>query len=477
MKRILYLMLIISLVALTLVSCSQTNQEEESKADSFEIYLVKDMSTQQATETDLDRLILEDTPVITLNDITDYYWNSQVFKVRKEGLSEQLQKAFKLSGTTFVVTVNGERIYLGAFWTMLSSVWPPETPIIYIDGLWNDGTQILPEGINWEEPEENEIYFEISIGIRASETIKDKRIYDVMKRAGVLSDTEAIEAKAVYFVSKYDMQLTEDDLNKHTEVIVTDSFDNLKSLTEKKVAIWIDKNAIDKVEQDWLQKAPQKDYPIALVGYNNALYSFREKLGGFGIHGPKINWEAKKLEPGFSVWKLKEETSSSKSAFMDGYETIPSVQAILDVTNMLLEGRYPDEEKRIGLYVDAMKAAFHAENGGNGYIAVRMDTLDSLDNENARARVLEGLKDLSPNVYDFEQIKYDAAKLKKDKDGSLIGTINGTILSVKLEEYNDNEAVIRATSWFGNLGAVFPKYKATYKDGKWHLELISMAVS
>jgi hypothetical protein len=80
-------------------------------------------------------------------------------------------------------------------------------------------------------------------------------------------------------------------------------------------------------------------------------------------------------------------------------------------------------------------------------------------------------------VYDFEQIKDDDTKLKKDKDGSLISTINGTILSVELKEYSDNNAVIMATSWFGNLGAVFPKYKATYEYGKWYLELISMAVS
>lgn len=234
MKRILYLILIISLTVSALVSCSQTNQEEESKADSFEIYHVKDMGTHQAAETDIDRLVLEDTPVISLNDITDYYWNSQIFKVRKEGLNEQLQKAFKLSGTTFVVTVNGERIYLGAFWTRLSSQLPPETPVIYIDGLWNNGLEKLSLGSYWKEPDENEIYFEISTGISASEAIKDRRIYDVMKKAGVLSDTKAIEAKAVYFVSKYDMQLSEDDLNKHPEVFVTDSFDKLKSLTEKR---------------------------------------------------------------------------------------------------------------------------------------------------------------------------------------------------------------------------------------------------
>ena len=328
LKRILHLILVISLAVLTFTSCSGRNEKEDDNAVSFEIYLVKELSAQEAAGTAIDRLELEDAPVITLNDITDYYWNSQSFKVKKEGLSDQLRKPVKLSGTPFVVVVNGERICVGTFWTMLSSVWPPEIPVISIDGIWHDGIDKLQ--------------------IRNGEAMKDRRIYDVMKKAGVLSETESIEVKAVYLISKYDLQLAEDDLKKHPEVIVTDNFNKLKSLTGKKVAIWIDKNAIDKVEQGWLQKAPQKNYPIVLVGYNDALYSFREKLVGFGIHGPKIDWETKKLEPGFSVWKLKEETESSKSAYMDGYETPLTVQAILDVTNMLLEDRYPDEEKKLG---------------------------------------------------------------------------------------------------------------------------------
>ena len=152
---------------------------------------------------------------------------------------------------------------------------------------------------------------------------------------------EAPEPKAVYLVSGEDMVLNAEELSRHPEVIVTDSFESLKSHADKESALWIDKNALDKIEPGWLQKEPQKKYQLVVVGYNNALYSFREKLDGFYIHGPKVDWESMSLEPGFSVWMLKEETASSKSSFMKGYDTVPDVQPILDITNMLLEGNYP----------------------------------------------------------------------------------------------------------------------------------------
>lgn len=135
-----------------------------------------------------------------------------------------------------------------------------------------------------------------------------------------------------------------------------------------------------------------------------------------------------------------------------------------------------EERKKLTLYLTAMKAAFVEENGGNGFIAVKLDTLEGLSDE-AKEEVLDNLRDLSVNIYDFEQVKDDKTKFETDEDGRLIRTINGTLLYVNVEEYNEDEAIIEATSWFGNLGAVFPKYKATYENGKWHLKLLSMAIS
>lgn len=87
------------------------------------------------------------------------------------------------------------------------------------------------------------------------------------------------------------------------------------------------------------------------------------------------------------------------------------------------------------------------------------------------------MEELSPNVLKFEDAKQDSSKFEIDGDGHLIRALNGTLLSVKLIEYNETSALIEAESWFGNLGAVFPKYKANYIDGKWHLGLVSFGVS
>lgn len=139
--------------------------------------------------------------------------------------------------------------------------------------------------------------------------------------------------------------------------------------------------------------------------------------------------------------------------------------------------RNTDTDKRIDLYVTAMKAAFHEENGGNGFIAVKLDTLKDLKNQKEKEKVLEGLRELSPLIYDYEQVKADSTRFRLDERGLNKSTINGTVLWLNLKEYQGDTAVITAVSWFGSLGAVFPEYKAVYKDGKWHLTLVKMAVS
>ena len=146
---------------------------------------------------------------------------------------------------------------------------------------------------------------------------------------------------AIYLVQGQG-QLAASDLRSHPEVMVTNSFDEFKQHSQAKVALWIDKNAVALVNMDWLHQAPQKYYPLALVGYNDALYSFRETLLGFPISGPAIDWSTFTLEPGFSVWMIRKETSSSISTYMMGYVQPPTVDAILTITNALLKGGPPE---------------------------------------------------------------------------------------------------------------------------------------
>jgi hypothetical protein len=120
-------------------------------------------------------------------------------------------------------------------------------------------------------------------------------------------------------------------------VIVTLNFDDFKSRAGSKIALWIDKNAVDIVDIAWLNQAPQKYYPLVLVGYNAALYCFRDTLHVGRIEGPYVDWSKEKLEPGFCAWLILVEKGNQESRIMRDYDQTPTVQDILDVTNPLLE--------------------------------------------------------------------------------------------------------------------------------------------
>ena len=135
-----------------------------------------------------------------------------------------------------------------------------------------------------------------------------------------------------------------------------------------------------------------------------------------------------------------------------------------------------EEKQRVDLYIAVMKAAFNIENGGDDFVAVKLDTLDGLSDA-AKQEVLKQLSVLSENVYSFEDIKDDKTKLEFDSHGRKQKTIDGTLLWVNILEYSNTKAKINGTSWFGSLGAVLPRYEATYVNGEWHLKLISMAIA
>lgn len=152
------------------------------------------------------------------------------------------------------------------------------------------------------------------------------------------SNSQSTESpKAVYLVSESGGVLSTEALEKYPQVVVANSFEALKQSADENTAIWIDKDAIELLDKEWMYEKSQNSVPVVLVGYNDALFSFREILSGFGIEGPSVDWSQKTLEPGFSVWMLKQKTDTSTSAFMKGYDTVPTVEKILAVTDELME--------------------------------------------------------------------------------------------------------------------------------------------
>ncbi len=144
--------------------------------------------------------------------------------------------------------------------------------------------------------------------------------------------------KAVYLVQG-PSQLSSSDLQAHPEVVVANTFSDLKQRAQTRVALWIDKNATTLIDGGWLDQAPQMYYPIVLVGYNDTLYSFKYVLHICCFSGPAgIDWNAKVLEPGFSV--IQREGANgiiSGATYIQGYNQTSRVQDILNITNALLE--------------------------------------------------------------------------------------------------------------------------------------------
>ena len=88
---------------------------------------------------------------------------------------------------------------------------------------------------------------------------------------------------------------------------------------------------------------------MVLVGEAHPVYAFRETLHtGVAMSGPAMHGQRTKMQQGFSVWMLTQESATGHSAIMRGYEGPPTVERILTVTNRLLEGEledpYPDPD-------------------------------------------------------------------------------------------------------------------------------------
>jgi len=153
------------------------------------------------------------------------------------------------------------------------------------------------------------------------------------------SNSTPIPLKAIYLVQGQTL-LSSRDLQIHPEIILVKSFNELEQYSHQKVALWIDKGAVSLMQQDWLNTAPQAYYPIVLIGYSDTLYSFRDLLGLCCFAGPAPGENDQKLKSGFSIIERTESSDPTLPTvtFLKGYDQIPTVQAILDVTNALLEG-------------------------------------------------------------------------------------------------------------------------------------------
>jgi len=104
-----------------------TEKPEPSKEaqHSFAIFNVKtlvDVTNEQTMqEIDLEKLVLDPTPLLTDEDIVSYDWDRHLVRLKPGVRERMMPKKLELKGIPFVVVAGGERIYLGAFRTPVSS--------------------------------------------------------------------------------------------------------------------------------------------------------------------------------------------------------------------------------------------------------------------------------------------------------------------------------------------------------------------
>jgi hypothetical protein len=108
-----------------LIACSGIGCQP-ARTEGFAIYLLEDDVTGiDLPGKSLDQLDLKDEPILTQLDLLSYTEDTHQMELT-DAAYQRLERLFEssvgVSGLPFVVTVNHEAIYAGAFWTPISSI-------------------------------------------------------------------------------------------------------------------------------------------------------------------------------------------------------------------------------------------------------------------------------------------------------------------------------------------------------------------
>lgn len=153
------------------LGCKEESSQPASPSSKLAIYNLSDTSitAAQAWDMPLNTLSLASTPFATERDIVSYNWTTHSFTLQpllEPVIANLKTKPGKSAGVPFVITVNNERIYLGAFWWSYSSMIPQ---VPYIDVMFPSPYQIKFDSTS-SHPDSR----------------GDQRIHDALKAAGIL---------------------------------------------------------------------------------------------------------------------------------------------------------------------------------------------------------------------------------------------------------------------------------------------------
>jgi hypothetical protein len=168
--------ILISITAIFLLffGCN-SNPADSSTENNFLIFLTKDIENNSPTYTSLDKLILEDEPILSTKSIESYVWSKH-----KITFSDEAKNIIKLKeplfGRFFVVISSNQRIYWGLFTDGLSSMGCNNPVIMVLSRGAMKGTSLITNEFIIERAYPEYIGNENDKDLR-----EDPRIYNALK--------------------------------------------------------------------------------------------------------------------------------------------------------------------------------------------------------------------------------------------------------------------------------------------------------
>jgi hypothetical protein len=152
-----------------------THTVSERPGGVFDVYLVQDdISVGEMMDADVAQLQLEETPLLSIENLVAYHWDTHGMELTPSG-AERLARLEPslLGGLPFVLCAGGEPIYGGALWTSYSSATYPG---IVIDVYPASLGQPVPIRLGYPTPE----------WFTGEDLRSDARIYQELEEAGEL---------------------------------------------------------------------------------------------------------------------------------------------------------------------------------------------------------------------------------------------------------------------------------------------------
>lgn len=114
--------ILISITAIFLLLCGcNSNPTDSNLENDFSIFLTKDIENNSPANIQLDKIILEEEPILSIKSIDYYEWANHRIKYSDEA-KEKIKLKEPLFGRFFIVVALNQRIYWGLFTDGASSM-------------------------------------------------------------------------------------------------------------------------------------------------------------------------------------------------------------------------------------------------------------------------------------------------------------------------------------------------------------------